>query len=175
MKQIALKTFAVIALVATGFSAHADTVNMNTSATVVAPLATTVVSHLSFGRFASIPNMINTVVMSPDGVRVGSRLMASDTGTAGLLTVSGEPNAQFIVEGAPTQDLDDGSGNKMAVKYRTEVTGGGGAIDDDAGMALVSLDASGSASIKIGGDLVVPVAAPAGSYAATRTITVTYY
>lgn len=169
MKKFALKTFAAIALTAFGVSAQADNVTATTTAVVVAPISSTVVTQLSFGRFAPKPTE-TSVETGAQGGWTGTAILMDAPGVPGLITMTGEPDAYYILSGdsMECQDLSNGAGNTMRACF-DYITSGNGAVAYEG-----TFDATGNATVNIGGTLIVPANAPAGTYTGTRTIAVNY-
>jgi len=165
MKKALLSGAAALAMVTAAHTAQAADAVGNASATIVAPIAVTQATALSFGNM-SPTTAAGSVVISTAGARTATNvdLLTGGTTTAAAFNVTGDNSATFAIT-LPTSTTLTGPGPAMAVSSFNHDEGG-----------TPALDGSGSAAFNIGATLAVDTSAnqTAGAYSGTYNVTVNY-
>lgn len=149
-------------------SAHAATNSSTTnsaSATVVAPVTLVKTADLLFGSVAPAAFASGTVTVYPTGGRIGSNVVLSltNSGNPASFYLTGNPGAGFSID-LPNSIILTGPGNSMQLTTFTSSPSSVG-----------SFNASGNATINVGGTLTIGANQAAGVYSGSFSITVDYY
>lgn len=131
------------------------------SATVLAALAITENTLLTFGSFETDGNA-GTVVLTTGGARTpsGGVTLGPTAGAAGSFSIAGTASASISIP-AITGITLTGPGTAMAVAF--DITG-----------SPTALDGGGAATLDVGGTLTVNASQAAGAYSGTYTVVVNY-
>ncbi|MDZ4203814.1 MAG: DUF4402 domain-containing protein [Bacteroidales bacterium] len=146
------------------------TISAQVFAEIIEALTANETEQLNFGRFSPETNGGN-IIISPNGTRSaqGSVILASGLHSPGRFSVTGVPNAAFIIQlpGSPAMLLHQGSNKTMLVE---------GWVSDPPAGSEGNLQPNGSQLISIGATLTVgPVEQnPVGLYAGTFQLTFAY-
>lgn len=144
-------------------AAYAATTSATATATVYVALTITKTADLNFGGL--LPGAAaGTVTVNPDGTRTGTgvTLVGGSTFGAATFALSGQPNASYTIALPSSITITDGT-NTMTVDTFTSNPSGTG-----------QLDASGSATLRVGATLKVGANQPPGTYSGTFDVTVDY-
>lgn len=144
---------------------NSDSVNANASATVIAPVTLVKTADLLFGAVVASTLYPGTVTVSPAGGRIGSNLILSsaDLGNPASFYLTGNPGVGFSIN-LPSSIILTGPGNSMQLTTFTSSPA-----------SIGSFNASGNATINVGGTLTVGANQAAGVYSGSFSITVDYY
>ncbi|HYC03525.1 MAG TPA: DUF4402 domain-containing protein [Azospirillaceae bacterium] len=158
---------ATLVLAAVAGSANAATSNFTASATVVAPIAVTTGTNLSFGGIIASASA-GTVVIDAAGARstTGGATASGGTVSAASFNVTGAPSTAYNITLPASANISSG-GDNMSVAFAaaTHLTGGSTAR---------TLTAGGTDTFNLGGTVSVGANQAAGSYSGTFTMTVNY-
>lgn len=140
------------------------------SATVIAPIAITVGSHLSFGSFAAGTG--GTVTVNTGGVRSASGpiLSSAAMASAARFDITGQSGLTYAITHGGSTDLANGGATMALAKFSDLAGSGASSGNVVAGM----LSAAGTQSLFVGGKLTVASAQQAGLYSGTVIATVEY-
>lgn len=150
-------------------TAHADEKKSSTtnsaSATVVAPVTLVKTADLLFGSVAPSSFTSGTVTVYPTGGRISSNVVLSltNSGNPASFYLTGNPGAGFSID-LPSSIILTGPGNSMQLTTFTSSPS-----------SIGSFNASGNATINVGGTLTVGANQAAGVYSGSFSITVDYY
>ncbi len=154
------------AIVMMGFSATSfaqSSATATSTATLITPISVVVANNMDFGTIAASATGGTVILDTATNTRTATGGVFLQSGGAtpqvAVFTVTGEVNQSFTITGPTSIDLTSGA-NTLALAL-TGVT------------SPSVLDGAGNATIKIGGTLTVPAAAPAGIYANSTDLTVT--
>lgn len=144
-------------------SAGAVTVTGNADAIIKKALSATENTHLNYATIQA-PATGGTVTISPAAVvsSTTSGFTFSGTPTAGNFTITGDASTPVTV--SFTNGSLTGPGSAMALQNFTS----------NPAVGSVTLNASGSATLNVGADLIVGANQTSGTYAGTYQVTVSY-
>lgn len=167
--RFAIATLALAAAAAAG-SVHAAVATATSTSTVIAPIAITKITDLSFGTFApgATPG---TVTVSPNSTRAvsGGVVAAGGTSTAAQFNVTGESGMNYSISLGGSATLASGS-DTMAFTSISDLS----ASANTSGNVTSGTLTAGAQSIYVGGVLNVGANQAAGTYTGTVTATVEY-
>ncbi len=164
MKKLNLLALpAVAAVMLFNVSSNAATVSGTSSATIVAPIAISQTTGISFGTLAPT-GTAGTATLSTAGAVTATNVdILGGSPTAGAYTVTGSGSQGFTITLPSTdQTLSDGGSETMTLNNFVSSVGSSSALS------------SGTQSFTIGADLSVGAAQAAGSYTGTFDVTVNY-
>lgn len=144
---------------------NSDSVNAQASATVVAPVTLVKTADLLFGSVAPASFAPGTVTIYPAGGRISTNVVLSSMhlGNPASFYLTGNPGAGFSIN-LPSSITLTGPGNSMQLTTFTSSPASTG-----------SFNASGNATINVGGTLTIGANQAAGVYSGSFSITVDYY
>lgn len=168
MRNLVLRSAAIAATAAATFgftgSAFAASASATASATIVQAITLSNTAALNFGSIAPSTAGGNVVVGTADTrTTCAGGNFCSGTVTSASFTVAGAPSYNYSITLPATAASLTGPGTAMSV----------GSFAHSAG-ATPALNASGSASFKVGGTLAVGGGQTAGSYSGTFSVSVDY-
>lgn len=167
-----LALIAATTVAGAGFSpmTYAAQASASASGTVVAPIAITAVSPLSFGSFAAGPG--GTVTVDTGGARsaVGAILVGSGPITAARFNITGQAGLTYSIGHSGSTELVNGAASMTLTKL-SDLSGLNG-LSGNVGSGV--LDGAGTQSLFVGGTLAVAANQTPGVYSGTVIATVEY-
>ncbi|MDB5033138.1 MAG: hypothetical protein JWQ98_379 [Chlorobi bacterium] len=166
----------VIAMLAIGSKAMAQSASLTSSATIVTPIAATATAPLAFGTIT----------------KGQTSSVAATTGSAGAVTFSGNESDNITVPATATISTTSGAGAGMTVtidranlRGNTTTSGTGAvlnaasgsvttALSSDAGGDAHNSDGLGQLYLTIGGSVAPAATQQRGSYSGTFTVSAAY-
>lgn len=158
---------------------QAETISISTSATLVKAYSMNKVRDLSFGTIIPVAagDKITITANEDAADQYGAGVIAA----AGALDVTAGDHTDAVIEittginamvltvgGVPSTTLTDGAGNTLTINNRNTNL----AVATKGFNALAAT--AGTYYLHIGGDLIIPANAPAGNYAGTMDVTLTF-
>ncbi len=157
MKSLYIKSAIATAALLTSSSAYAAEATGNASATVVAPLAVSETTPMSFGAFTA--NGISGTVSTGGAFDGGVTVIVPPT--PATFTVTGAPNQGYTINGSPSVTLTNGTpANDMTANLFRPTSD--------------TLGAGGTDTFNVNGTLNVAANQPAGLYTGTYLVNVNY-
>ena len=174
LKLALASAFAVAAATASINSTASNTATAAATASVIAPIAVTKATDLSFGKFA--PGVGGSVTISTSGARTVTGVIPSTIGStlsAAKFDVTGDASATYSITHSGSTVLTNTTGvgaETMTLAKFSDLTAGNAISGNVASGTLTG----GAESIYVGGSLTVAANQVPGSYTGTVTVLVEY-